>query len=73
MMATDVGQQVLVTHKVRTLKEIITWRPNLAAVRAVRAIGDQIDAELALGSLNRCIGLARGDVVAFGIKLEMMD
>ena len=48
-------------------------RADLAAVGLVGAVGDQIDAELALGRLDRGVGLAGRHVVALGVELEVMD
>ena len=46
---------------------------HLHPVRLVGAVGDQIDAELALRRLDRGVGLARRHAVAFGEELEVMD
>ena len=51
----------------------IAARPDLAAVGPVGAVGDQIDAELALRRLDRGVGLAGRHMKAFGVKLEVMD
>ena len=48
-------------------------RPDLAAVGLVGAVGDEIDAELALGAFGRDIYLAGGDVIALGVELEVVD
>ena len=48
-------------------------RADLALVGLVGAVGDQIDAELALGRLDRGVDLARRHVEALGVELEMMD
>src|ERR1035437_273334 len=45
----------------------------LHLVGPVSAVRDQVDAELALGRLDRGIDLAGGYVVALGIELEMVD
>ena len=45
----------------------------MALVRFVGAIGDQIDAELALGRLDRGVDLAGRNVEPLGIELEMMN
>src|SRR5207249_2330390 len=45
----------------------------LALVGFVAAIGDQIDAELAFGRLDRGINLAGRHVIALGVELEVMD
>src|SRR3954451_12574503 len=48
-------------------------RADLALVGLVAAVGDQVDAELALRRLDRSIDLAGRHVHAFGIELEVMD
>jgi hypothetical protein len=48
-------------------------RPDLALVGLVAAIGDEIDAEFALGRFDRGIDLARRNVKALRIKLEVVD
>ena len=48
-------------------------RADLAAIGLVGAVGDQIDAELALGRFDGGIDLAGRHVIAFGVELEMVD
>ena len=48
-------------------------RANLDAVRLVGAVGDEVDAELALRVLDRGVGLARRHAVALGEQLEVMN
>src|SRR5262245_60038243 len=48
-------------------------RANLALVGAVGAVGDKKDAELALRRLDRGIDFTRGDAVALGIKLKVVN
>ena len=48
-------------------------RADLALVRLVAAVGDEIDAELALGRLDRGINLAGRHVIALGVELEVVD
>ena len=48
-------------------------RAELAAVGLVGAVGDQIDAELALRRLDGGVNLAGRHVVAFGVELEVVD
>src|SRR6202161_3106808 len=50
-----------------------TRRANLAFVRLVAAVGDQIDAKLALRRLDRDIDLASRHMEALGVELEMVD
>ncbi len=46
---------------------------DLAAIGPVGAVGDEIDAELALRRLDRGVGLAGRHVIALGIELEVVD
>ena len=48
-------------------------RADLQPVRLVRAVGDEVDAELALRMLDRGVGLARRHVETFGEELEVVD
>src|SRR5262249_21614775 len=48
-------------------------RADLAFVRPVGAVGDEIDAELAFGCLDGGINLAGRHAMAFGVQLEMLD
>ncbi len=48
-------------------------RADLALVRFVGAVGDEIDAELALGRFDRGIHLAGRHVIALGVELEVVD
>ena len=48
-------------------------RADLAAIRLVGAVRDQIDAELALRRLDGGIDLAGRHVEALGVELEVMD
>ena len=50
-----------------------TRRADLALVGFVGAVGDQIDAELALRRFDRGVHFARRHVVALGVELEVMD
>src|SRR5215475_10521350 len=69
----DVGKQVAAAEKIHRLKMRKARRADLALVGLVRAVGDQIDAELALGGFDGSINLAGRHVITFGIELEMMD
>src|SRR5277367_3132971 len=69
----DVGQHVLAAQKIHRLKMREAGRAKFDAVGLVRAVGYQINAELALGRLDRRIDLACRDLVALGIELEVMD
>ena len=46
---------------------------SLHAIGLVGAVGDEIDAELALRRLDRRVDLARRHLVALGVELEVMD
>src|ERR1700742_212168 len=48
-------------------------RADLALVRLVAAVGDEIDAELALRRFDSGIDLASRHMHAFGVELEVMD
>mmetsp|Transcript_50842 Transcript_50842/g.132162 ORF Transcript_50842/g.132162 Transcript_50842/m.132162 type:complete len:291 (-) Transcript_50842:410-1282(-) len=48
-------------------------RADVAAVRPVGAVRDQVDAKLALGRLNGGVCLAGSGRVAFGVQLEVVD
>src|SRR6185437_9943820 len=60
-------------HEVHCLKVREARRADLALVRLVGAVGDEIDAELALRRLDRRVNLAGRHVIAFGVELEVMD
>ena len=48
-------------------------RADLAAIGLVGAVGDEIDAELALRRLDRGVDLAGRHVEALGVELEVVD
>src|SRR6516164_7785197 len=48
-------------------------RADLAFIGLVRSVGDQIDAELALGGFHRRIDLPGRHAKAFGVEFEVMD
>ncbi len=50
-----------------------TRRADLHPVGLVGTVGDQVDAELALGMLHRRVGFTGRHAVAFGEQLEVMD
>src|SRR5690606_13640998 len=68
-----VGDHVAARHLVERLQMHEAWRTNLHAVRLVGTIGHQVNAELALGVFDACIGLACWHMEAFGEQLEVMD
>src|SRR6516225_6199609 len=68
-----IGQHVAATEEVHCLQMRKAGRAYLAFVRLVAAVSDEVDAELALGRLDRGVDLAGGHVETFGIELEMMD
>ena len=49
------------------------WRTNLAPVGAVGTVGHEVHTHLALGCLDRTVGLARGDGVALAEKLPFLE
>src|SRR5450756_2619938 len=56
--AGHVGQHVTAAHEIHRAQMRKARRANLALVRFVGAVGDQEDAELALGRLDRGIHFA---------------
>src|SRR6516165_4475728 len=61
------------SHEIGGLKKGKARRSDLATVRPVGSVGNEIDAELAFRRLDRRISLASRNVVTFGIQFEMMD
>src|SRR3990170_3747759 len=68
-----VGDHVAARHLVERREMREAGRADLQAVGLVGAVGDEVDAELALGRLDRGVGLALGHVHALGEELEVMD
>src|SRR5450759_1141374 len=71
--AGDVGQHVTAAEEIHRAQMREAGRADLALVRLVGAVGDQIDAELALGRLDRGIHFAGRHVEALGVELEVLD
>src|SRR5581483_7529679 len=69
----DVGEQMALADEVHRLQMRETGRADLALVRLVGAVGDEIDAELALGRFDGGIDLALRHAIALGVELEVMD
>src|SRR3954449_132045 len=69
----DVGEHVATAEEIHRLEVGEARRADLAAVGLVGAVGDEIDAELALRRLDRRIDLAGRHVEALGIELEVVD
>src|SRR5215510_6306177 len=69
----DVGQHVAAAEEVHGGEMGEAGRADLALVRPVGAVGDEIDAELALGRLDRGVNLAGRHVKTFGVELEVVD
>src|SRR6202171_1420683 len=69
----DVGQQMALADEIHRLQMRKTWRADLAFVGLVGAVGDQVDAELALRRLDRSVDLAGRHMEALGIELAVMD
>src|SRR6185312_9612544 len=68
-----VGDHVALRHLVHRGEVRKARRADLQAIRLVRAVRDEIDAELALGRLDRGVALALGHVHALGEELEVVD
>src|SRR5713226_10359498 len=69
----DIGEHVPAREKVYRLQMRESRRADLALVRFVAAIGDQIDPELALGGLDRGIDFPGRHMEPLGVQFEMMD
>src|SRR5262245_26250671 len=69
----DVREHVAPAEEIHRREMREARRADLALVRLVGAVGDQIDAELALGRLDRGVDLAGRHVEALGVELEVMD
>src|SRR5262249_20622837 len=69
----DVGEQMAFADVVHRLQMRKARRADLALVRLVGAVGDEIDAKLTLGGFDRGIDLAGRHVNTFGVELEVMD
>src|SRR5689334_4846182 len=69
----DVGEQMALADVVHRLQMRKARRADLALVGLVGAVGDKVDAELALRRFHGGIDLAGRHMNAFGIELEMMD
>src|SRR5258708_32010424 len=69
----DVGQQVALADEIHRLQMRETRRADLAFVGLVGAVGDQVDAELALRRLDRGVDFAGRHMKALGVELEVMD
>src|SRR5205807_1961701 len=69
----DIGKHVALADKVHRLEMSEAWRPNLAAIRLVGPVGDEVDTELTLGRLDSCVNLAGRHVIAFCVEFEVMD
>src|SRR5438132_547180 len=68
-----VGDHVAARHLVERGEVRKARRADLQAIGLVRAVGDEVDAELALRRLDRGVDLALRHVHAFGDELEMVD
>src|SRR5216684_5151833 len=68
-----IGEHVTAAEKIHRLEMSEAGRANLAFVRLIAAVRDEIDAELAFRRLDRGIDFAGGDMEAFSVELEMMD
>src|SRR5437016_11356542 len=68
-----IGQHMPAAQEVHRLQMRERRRPDLALIGPVGAVRHQIDAELALGRLDRGIDLASGHAMALAVELEMVD
>src|SRR5579864_3554049 len=68
-----VRQHVAAVQKVHRLQMHEGRSADLAPIRFVSSVRNQIDAKFTLGRLDRGIGFALRNVIALGIKLEVMD
>jgi len=64
---------VAAAQKIHRLQMRKRGRADLAFIGLVRAVGDQIDAELALGGFHRRIDLPGRHAKAFCVEFEVMD
>ena len=69
----DVGQHGVLADVVDGREVSEPGRLDLAPVRPARAVGHQVDAELALGRLDRRVCSARRYREALRVQLEMVD
>src|SRR5690606_29389985 len=67
---SHIGQHVLAAQEIHRLQMREARRAQLAAVRLVGAVGDEIDAELALRRFHGGVYLARRHMVAFLVELK---
>src|SRR5207244_11078176 len=68
----NIGEHMAAAHEICRLQKSKTRRSDLATVRPIGAIGNEVDAELALRPFDSLIDLACRPVVALGIQFEMM-
>src|SRR4030095_1059701 len=68
-----VGEHVAARHLVERREVRESRGADLEAVGLVRAVGHEVDAELALRMLDRRVDLAFGHVHALGDELEVVD
>src|SRR6202023_3837752 len=69
----DIGEHMAPAHEIGRLQKGKARRSYLAAIGPVGAVRNQIYPEFALWRLDRGVGFARWDVIAFGVELEVMD
>src|SRR5580704_6802231 len=69
----DVCQHVLAAQKIHRLKMRKAGRAKFDAVRLVRAVGHQINAELAFGRFDCGVNLTSRHFIALGVELKMVD
>jgi two-component system, NtrC family, sensor kinase len=69
----NIGQHMPAAQEIHRLQMRERRRPDLALIGPVGAVRHQIDAELALGRLDRRVDLASGHVIALTVELEVVD
>src|SRR5262249_11535590 len=69
----NVGEHVAAREEIHRLQVREARRADLALVRLVGAVSDQIDAELTLRRLDSGVNFAGRPTIALGIQLEVMD
>src|SRR5947207_3665020 len=69
----DVGDHVTARHLVERREVRESGGAELQPIRLVRAVRDDVDAEFALGMLDRSVGLAGRHMHAFGEEIEVVD
>src|SRR3954447_25852423 len=69
----NIRQKVPLAQEIHRLKMSETGRPDLALVRLVCTVGDEIDAKLSFRRLDGNVDFSGGNVKSFGEKLEVVN